>query len=185
MTYNELERQQNLFNQSHRVHITPLVIHGLGGGHTHTYIRTEVILRSQTCAWFKNNISVMEVPGNCTDCLQPLDLSINKPLKDHLKSCLHKWYAAGIRNKILTGDNDKRVIDLHLSLLKPLGFQWLNSYYNEIELAVLYTMSGPNSQMMMHLFPFSSSCSTNPMVSFTCNICMEFVVGSCLEAQCN
>ena len=54
----------------------------------------------------------MEVPGNCTDRLQPLDLSINKPVKDHLKSCFHKWYAAGIRNKILTGDNDKRVIDL-------------------------------------------------------------------------
>ena len=38
----------------------PLVIHGLGGGHTHTYIRTEVILRNQARvglwparAWFK------------------------------------------------------------------------------------------------------------------------------------
>ena len=35
----EVERQQNLFNQSHRVHITPLVIHGLGADtHTHTHI---------------------------------------------------------------------------------------------------------------------------------------------------
>ena len=42
--------------------ITPLVIHSLGGGHTHThaYIRTEVILRNQARAglrparaWFK------------------------------------------------------------------------------------------------------------------------------------
>ena len=36
----------------------PLVIHGLGGGHTHThtnaYIHTEVILRNQACAWFKS-----------------------------------------------------------------------------------------------------------------------------------
>ena len=66
MPYKEVERQQNLFNQSHRVHITPLVIHGLGGGHTHTHthththIRTEVILRNQARAglrparaWFK------------------------------------------------------------------------------------------------------------------------------------
>ena len=70
--YKEVERQQNLFNQSHRVHITPLVIHGLGGGHTHTqthtYIRTEVILRNQARAglrparaWFKNSPSLMDL----------------------------------------------------------------------------------------------------------------------------
>ena len=37
----------------------------------------------------RNHISVVEVPNNCTDHLQPLDLSINKPVKDHLKSCFH------------------------------------------------------------------------------------------------
>ena len=39
VTYNEAEKQQNLFNQSHRdrVHITPLVINALGGGHTHPH----------------------------------------------------------------------------------------------------------------------------------------------------
>ena len=39
----------------------------------------------------------------------------------------------GIQNKILTGDNDKRVIVLHLSLLKPLGFQWLGSAFSYIQ----------------------------------------------------
>ena len=52
----------------------PLVIHGLGGGHTHThththtYIRTEVILRNQARAglwparaWFKNRAYMGEV----------------------------------------------------------------------------------------------------------------------------
>ena len=34
----------------------------------------------------KNNIHVVEVPANCTDCLQPLDPSINKPLKSHMKN---------------------------------------------------------------------------------------------------
>ena len=81
----------------------------------------------------RNHISVVEVPGNCTDRLQPLDLSINKPVKDHLKSCFHKWYAAGIQKKILTGDDDKRVIDLRLSLLKPLGFKWLESAFSYIQ----------------------------------------------------
>ena len=35
--YNKAEKQQNLFNQSHRVHIMPLVIYALGGGHTHIH----------------------------------------------------------------------------------------------------------------------------------------------------
>jgi len=57
----------------------------------------------------RNNISVVEMPANCTDQLQPLDLSVNKPMKDHLKSCFHGWYAAGIRKWTLTGINDKRI----------------------------------------------------------------------------
>ena len=48
-------------------------------------------------------------------------------------SCLHKWYAAGIQKKILTGDDDKRMIDLCLSLLKPPGFQWLDSAFSCIQ----------------------------------------------------
>ena len=33
----------------------------------------------------KNNIDHVNVPANCTDKLQPLDLSVNKPLKDEMK----------------------------------------------------------------------------------------------------
>ena len=34
---------------------------------------------------------------------------------------------------MLTGDDDKQVIDLHLSLLKPLGFKWLESAFSYIQ----------------------------------------------------
>ena len=37
----------------------------------------------------QHHISFVEVPANCTDRLQPLDLSINKPVKDHLKGSFH------------------------------------------------------------------------------------------------
>ena len=35
--YNEAEKQQNLFNKSHRVHFMPLVIHALWGRHAYTH----------------------------------------------------------------------------------------------------------------------------------------------------
>ena len=33
----------------------------------------------------QNNIISVIVQANCTDLLQPLDLSVNKPFKDHLR----------------------------------------------------------------------------------------------------
>ena len=41
----------------------------------------------------KNNINHIKVPTNCTDKLQPLNLSANKPLKDEMKECFQAWYA--------------------------------------------------------------------------------------------
>ena len=32
-----------------------------------------------------NNILVVDVPANCTDHLQPLDVSVNKSIKHHLR----------------------------------------------------------------------------------------------------
>ena len=49
-----------MFNQSYEVHITPLVINSLGGGHTHkhththTDVHTETLSRNHARGWFKN-----------------------------------------------------------------------------------------------------------------------------------
>ena len=40
-----------------------------------------------------NQIYVVLIPPNCTDRLQPLDLSVNKPAKDFLRSKFQTWYA--------------------------------------------------------------------------------------------
>ena len=69
-----------------------------------------------------NNILVIEVPANCTDHLQPLDLSVNKPTKSHMKCLFQLWYAGEVKKKLK--DNSK-VTDLKLSILKPLGLKWL------------------------------------------------------------
>lgn len=48
----------------------------------------------------ENNIFYVIVPPNCTDRLQPMDLSINKPAKDFLKGKFQDWYAGIILQQL-------------------------------------------------------------------------------------
>lgn len=73
----------------------------------------------------ENNILVVEIPPNCTDRLQPLDLAVNNPFKDQMKRQFHHWYAEEVQKKIKDSVGDKKIVDLKLSRLKPLGLQWL------------------------------------------------------------
>ena len=47
-----------------------------------------------------NNILVMEIPPNCTDGLQPLDLAVNKPLKNQMKRHFHQWYSQEVEKGV-------------------------------------------------------------------------------------
>ena len=47
-----------------------------------------------------NNIFYVIVPPNCTDKLQPLDISINKPAKEYLRSKFQSWYASKITGQL-------------------------------------------------------------------------------------
>ena len=40
-----------------------------------------------------NNVRVARVLPNCTDCLQPMDVSVNKVVKNFLRQQFQKWYA--------------------------------------------------------------------------------------------
>ena len=42
-------------------------------------------------------VNRVNVPANCTDKLQPLDLSVNKPLKDEMKQRFQAWYAEEVQ----------------------------------------------------------------------------------------
>ena len=44
----------------------------------------------------------IQLPANCTDKLQPLDVSVNKPMKDHLKAKFQKWYAQEVKKQLET-----------------------------------------------------------------------------------
>ena len=66
------------------------------------------------------------MPPNCTDRLQPLDLSVNKPAEDFLRGRFQEWYADQIVNQ-LEDDAEQQPVDMRLSIMKPLGAKWLIS----------------------------------------------------------
>ena len=45
----------------------------------------------------ENNIITVIVPPNCTDKLQPIDLSISKPVKDQMRGKFQEWYASEVQ----------------------------------------------------------------------------------------
>ena len=72
----------------------------------------------------ENNICYVIVLPNCTDRLQPLDVSANKPAKEFLRSKFQAWYA----DKIASQLEEARVIEpvnLKLSIMKPIGAKWM------------------------------------------------------------
>ena len=71
-----------------------------------------------------NNVMVVEVSPNCTYRLQPLDLSINKPVKDFLKRKFQSWYADNIAQQLKDSKAIKPV-DLQLALMKLLSTKWI------------------------------------------------------------
>lgn len=77
----------------------------------------------------KHNIYMVVVPGNCTDRLQPLDVSVNKAAKDFLRQKFREWYANQVLSQ-LRNENDDVHSDLKLSIVKPLGAKWLIELYD-------------------------------------------------------
>ena len=74
----------------------------------------------------KNNIDHINVPAHCTDKLQPLDLSVNKPFKDEMKKRFQAWYAEEVQKQLTSRTTISDVkIDTRTSILKPKNANWL------------------------------------------------------------
>ena len=78
----------------------------------------------------ENNIHVVDVPPNCTDRLQPMDLSINKAAKEFIRKQFSDWYATEVNKQLEEGKQDISPVDLRMSIMKPLGARWLVSLYD-------------------------------------------------------
>ena len=66
-----------------------------------------------------NNIYIVGIPPNCTSQLQPMDLSVNKSLKDSLRQSFQEWYAQV--HLQLANEGNHEPVDFRLSILKPLS----------------------------------------------------------------
>lgn len=83
----------------------------------------------------KKIISIVFVPPSCTDRLQPMDLTVQKIVKDKLKERFQKSYANQISKQLENGNTDQTLtpVDLRLSFLKPLSAEWLVQVHADIK----------------------------------------------------
>ena len=78
----------------------------------------------------ENNIISVIVSSNCTDVLQPLDLSLNKPLKDHLRPVSIMVFRAGVKRNERWKTAREHSVDMKLTVMKPLSAEWIISAYD-------------------------------------------------------
>ena len=76
------------------------------------------------------------MPPNCTDQLQPMDLSFNKPVKDFMWGKFQEWYSN--QDLVLQNYEEEssscagmKPIQFPMSQMKSLGAQWLIELYQQ------------------------------------------------------
>jgi len=94
-----------------------------------------------------SNVDVVFVLPNCTDRLQPLDISVNKSAKDYLKSQFQQWYSDQIFEQH-NDDTPLQRVKFPMQVMKPLGAQWMIDFYS-------YMQHNPDSSQWL------SSCRYN------------------------
>ena len=81
----------------------------------------------------ENKIIRVLGPGNCTDLLQPLDMSANKALKSKRSSFFSEWYSKEVSKQMAAGSPTVTVnIDMWMSVIKEHSCKWLVSAYDHI-----------------------------------------------------
>ena len=78
----------------------------------------------------ENNIQVVIVPSNCTDRLQPLDLTVNKSVKTFMRSNFQEWYGNAVHEQLQKGLNED--VDLRLEVIKPVFARWMLQCYEHL-----------------------------------------------------
>ena len=82
----------------------------------------------------QHNIQSVLVPANCTDRLQPLDISVNKAAKAFLHSQFETWYANELSQQISesTSKGEVEMVDMSTPRMKCIGGQWLVKLFDHL-----------------------------------------------------
>lgn len=80
-----------------------------------------------------NNIVTVQIPANCTDKLQPMDVSINKPMKEELRQKFQAWYASEVEKQLREVFVGQVKVDVSLSNVKGRSANWIISAWQSIE----------------------------------------------------
>lgn len=77
------------------------------------------------------NIECVFVPANMKHFFQPLDLTVNRCAKQHMRNEFVEYYSESVKEQLDSGNALEEVeTDLRLSVPKPLHAQWLVNLYN-------------------------------------------------------
>ena len=81
----------------------------------------------------KHHISYVIVPPNCTDKLQPLDISINKPFQSEMKKRFQLWYVEEVQKQLKESPTDSVKVDVSAAAIKHKSASWIISTWGEIQ----------------------------------------------------
>ena len=88
--------------------------------------------------------------SNTTDCLQPMDVAVNKPAKAFLKQKFETWYAeqnsAQLEDEADVENVNIEPIDLTMAVMKEASASWLVEIWNYIS---------DNPQFIVNVFVYS------------------------------
>ena len=78
----------------------------------------------------ENQLHVCLLPLNTTDLLQPMDISVNKPVKSFLKDTFSQWYAKQLlqqcedQSHVPLLDISLEPIDISMVVMKNISAKW-------------------------------------------------------------
>ena len=78
----------------------------------------------------ENHLHVCLLPPNTTDLLQPMDISVNKPVKSFLKDKFSQWYAKQLlqqcedQSHVPLSDISLEPIDMSMAVMKNISAKW-------------------------------------------------------------
>lgn len=81
----------------------------------------------------ENNIVAIRVPSNCTDKLQPIDVSVNKPIKDMIRSKFQTWHPSKVAEQLKEALVADVKVDISATVIKPKCASWLISTLQNLQ----------------------------------------------------